>query len=657
MRTLRGASILLLACAVGTVAATTTLAVRYTPGAHVVGPFAALATVGMVMAALGVVITFRVPGNLVGVLVAWIGAMAAFFTSRDVYYAIWRGDRSSVPLSPRVIAVLDESSWWLIAAVALLLLLFPDGRLPSRRWRAVPVLLAVCALFQHVYGAVSREPLGNGMAAVSRPWGPSSDLAYVLSFVSVVGCLGLLLASAVSLILRFRRSRGRERAQLKWLVLVGIGATAYPIAGFIAFLTIGSSNGALDVAGALVLAAVPTAIAIAMLRHDLFDVDRVIADTISYGVVVIVLLGTYAVLALGFGLVLGHDSAPAAAAATAVCALLLTPLRRRLQRVVDNRLYPARTAALHAIGDLQRRVHTQSAQPEELERVLRTALRDPSLRVGLVVPGSEGFVDSSGRPVTQGALVPVTLGGVQIGAVAASPQTPPAVLRDVADAAASMVEVTRLRAELAGALRDVEASRSRLVLAGDAERRRLERDLHDGAQQRLIALGMAMRVAQHGLGKGDIDVNALLDRGVAELGTAVAELRQIAHGLRPASLEEGLRSALAALTRQLPIPVRLSITPDRLADHLITTAYYVAAEAITNAIKYAGASAIEVSVQQTDPGLKVLVRDDGRGGAKPRSGSGLAGLADRVAAVGGTFRLHSPVDCGTTIEAVLPCES
>ena len=654
---MRGASILLLAGAVVVAVATAVVAIRFPPDSHVTGTFAGLALAGVSMAALGVVITFKVPGNVVGTLVASIGAMTAFFTSRDVYYAVWREDHTSIPLSPWVIAVLDESSWWLIASVALLVLLFPDGRLPSRRWRVVPVLLAVCALSQHLYGTVARDPFGNGMADVHRPWELRSDLLYALSFVSVVGCLILLLACAASLIVRFRRSHERERAQLKWLVLAGIGATLYPIAGFVAYLTDVKTSPELEVVGVLVLVALPTSITIAMLRHDLFDIDRVIADTISYLAVVVVLLGTYAVLALGLGLVLGRHSAPAAAAATAVCALLLSPLRRRVQRVVDNRLYPVRRAALQAIEDLQRRVHTQNAQPEELESVLRTAMRDPGLRVGLLVRGTAGFVGISGSAVPQEGLVPVTLGGVQIGAVSGSQQTPPAVLRDVAAASASMIEMTRLRAELTGALRDVEASRNRLVLAGDAERRHLERDLHDGAQQRLVALGMAMRVAQHQLGEGDVDVNALLDRGVAELGTAVAELRQIAHGLRPTSLEEGLRPALAALTRQLPIPVRLRITPDQLDEDLVTTAYYVAAEAITNAAKYASASAVAVSVEQTDAGLEILIRDDGCGGAEARTGSGLAGLADRVAAVGGTFRLKSPIGGGTIIEAVLPCGS
>ncbi|MEU4418724.1 sensor histidine kinase, partial [Nocardia salmonicida] len=316
-----------------------------------------------------------------------------------------------------------------------------------------------------------------------------------------------------------------------------------------------------------------------------------------------------------------------------------------------------RRAALQAIDDLQRRIHTQGAQPEELEQVLRVALRDDRLRIGLLVPGEPGFADVRGEQVPDTGLVPITLGDVQIGVITASEETPPAVLRLVATAAASLVEVTRLRAELAGALREVEASRTRLVQVGDAERKRLERDLHDGAQQRLVSLGMAMRLAQRHLANGDVDVDGLLDQAVAELATAIAELRQIAHGLRPTSLDDGLHAALSALTSRLPIPVRLDVQPSVLGDDVATTAYFVAAEAITNAAKHAHASEIAVRVEQDDDAVRIRVQDDGIGGALATNGSGLSGLADRVAAIGGSLLMTSPLGSGTTVEAVLPCES
>jgi signal transduction histidine kinase len=144
---------------------------------------------------------------------------------------------------------------------------------------------------------------------------------------------------------------------------------------------------------------------------------------------------------------------------------------------------------------------------------------------------------------------------------------------------------------------------------------------------------------------------------VAELATAIAELRQIAHGLRPTSLDDGLHAALTAITQTLPIPVQLHIGPGELPEDLATTAYFVAAEAVANAAKYSRATSIAVRVAQSADDVRIRVEDDGCGGAMPRPGSGLSGLVDRVAAVGGSLSMNSPAGLGTTIEAVLPCGS
>jgi signal transduction histidine kinase len=207
-------------------------------------------------------------------------------------------------------------------------------------------------------------------------------------------------------------------------------------------------------------------------------------------------------------------------------------------------------------------------------------------------------------------------------------------------------------------LHEVEASRARLVQVGDRERCRLERDLHDGAQQRLVSLGIALRLAQRHLADGTVDVHGLLDQGVAELATAIAELRQIAHDLRPSSLDDGLSAAPGALTQGLPIPVDLDVqAADQLPDDLATTAFFLACEALTNAVKHAGAALIAVRVVRSDGQVQVRVSDDGSGVAVPRPGCGLAGLDDRVAAIGGSLSMHSSVGQGTVVEAVLPCES
>jgi signal transduction histidine kinase len=183
------------------------------------------------------------------------------------------------------------------------------------------------------------------------------------------------------------------------------------------------------------------------------------------------------------------------------------------------------------------------------------------------------------------------------------------------------------------------------------------RDLHDGAQQRLVSMGMSLRLAQRHLHDGTIDLDGLLDQSVAELATAVAELRQLAHGLRPSSLDDGLDAALLALTSKVPLPVDLDVRAGDLPDVVSTTAYYVASEGIANAIKHSDADRLSIEVVRIDRGLRVRVADNGRGGAVLAAGAGLPGLTDRVAALGGSLAVHSPPGRGTVLEAVLPCGS
>jgi signal transduction histidine kinase len=341
-----------------------------------------------------------------------------------------------------------------------------------------------------------------------------------------------------------------------------------------------------------------------------------------------------------------------------VCAVALAPLRMRLQRRVDRRVYPARQDALAAVAALRDRARDGLERPEHLQDRLRTALHDPRLRVGYRPPGTDGLLDADGVPLDPGVslAVPVLRDGREVGVLLRGDRGSRELLREIADAAGLLVEVVGLRLELARALREAESSRSRLLSVGYAERRRLERDLHDGAQQRLVSLGMALRLGQRHLGDGTVDMDGMIDSAVAELTTAVAELRQIANGLRPSCLDDGLGPALAGLTAGTPVPVELDIAPGDVPDDTATTAYFVASEALTNAVKHASATRLRVGVARENGHLTVRVHDDGRGGAATRPGGGLHGLADRVAAAGGTLLVDSSAS-GTTVSAELPCGS
>jgi signal transduction histidine kinase len=611
-----------------------------------------------VSAAVGLAVARRAPRNPVGALLALVGLALALTSAREIGWRVLVSHPDTLTSLDWLVALLAESSIWLFAALALLLLYFPDGRLPSARWRFVPWGVVATAFAHHAYGAVDPDPFQPPLEHLARPFGPPPVVIQLMSVVADATLLTLLIACAVSLVVRFRRADEIQRRQLKWLAVAGMGVPGFIVVCLAELLVLGHPGWVSLAIGIAAVLGVPIGIAIAILRHDLYDVDKALATAAGYILVSAVLLGVFACAAFAGGLLLGRDSTVAAAAATALTAVAFSPLRRGLQRRVDSRLYPLRQSALAAIADLQRSIHAGEAWPEQLAERLSRALRDPRLRVGYRIPGTAGLVDEAGAPLDAPRSVPVVIAGESIGAlVPGSRRHSAELLREVASACATLVEVVRLRLEVTAALREVEASRARLVHAGNEERRRLERDLHDGAQQRLVSLGMALRVAQRHLDDGSTDMNGLIDQAVAELGTAVAELREIAHGLRPSSLDDGLHAALAALAQHVPIPVVLEVQPDPLPDDVATTVYFVTSEAITNAVKHADATRIDVRIARCNGHLEVRVTDDGKGGATLSAGSGLAGLSDRVRAIGGALALQSNDGRGTIVEAMVPCES
>lgn len=615
--------------------------------------------VAVASAGLGLLVARRRPRNVVAPLLCWMGLLAALGAFSQTYLPAQSRRPHLLPVLPDLVAVILNVQWvWAYVAVAFLMLFFPDGRLAGRRWRSVVAGLVAVGLAIHVVMTVTPGPYDAPYERVEHPLGDLPEpLSIGLKAVLFPTLIALLIASAVSLWGRYRRGDELRRTQLKWFALASLGLPATLVMSWTGFLLAGTWAFA-GVGIDLLFAALPIATAIAILRHDLYDVDRALSAAVTYGVVSAGLIAVFTLASFTIGVLLGQDSVIAAAGVTAVTAVALAPLRSRLQRRVDRRLYPMRRAALEAVEELRVRTYAGQSRPEELEVVLRGALRDPALRVGYLIPGAGGMVDAAGEPVPTDGSVPVQLGGEQIGAVASTGPASRELLREVAGAAALLVEVVRLRLEVSGALREVESSRTRLLHIGYQERRKLERDLHDGAQQRLVSLGMALRLAQRHLDDGSTNVDGLFDTAVAELGTAVAELRHIAHGLRPSSLDDGLGPALAALTSVVPVAVDLDVSgTDDLPDDLATTAYFVASEAVTNAVKHAQADRIDLRVEKVDAELRVRVRDDGHGGAITRPGSGLAGLTDRVAAVGGHLRVHSPPGHGTLVEAVLPCAS
>jgi PAS domain S-box-containing protein len=255
-----------------------------------------------------------------------------------------------------------------------------------------------------------------------------------------------------------------------------------------------------------------------------------------------------------------------------------------------------------------------------------------------------------------GTLVPVSIAAATVKDSAGRGVGNMVAYTDITERKAQEAEVHRLNAELHARLEDLAASRARIVTAGDVERRRLERNLHDGAQQRLVAMSLSLRLALAKLESDPAAARAILAAAGDELAVALDELRELARGLHPAVLtDHGLRAAVEMLAGRAPVVVEIDDVPDeRLPEPVEAAAYYLIAEALTNVAKYARASTARVRVAPTADGVMVEVSDDGVGGADPGNGSGLRGLADRVEALGGSLRVESPVGRGTALRADIP---
>jgi signal transduction histidine kinase len=301
------------------------------------------------------------------------------------------------------------------------------------------------------------------------------------------------------------------------------------------------------------------------------------------------------------------------------------------------------------------------SSPAQLRDRLARALGDPALRVGYYRPDQADYVDQDGLPLLvppHRALAVVERDSRPVAALVHDPalREDRHVLDAVIAAAAAELDNQRLAAEVRAQLVEVRASRARIVSAVDEQRRRVERDLHDGAQQQLVTVALTLRLAEQRLTDQDPQLVDLLRRSIAGLNDALAELRELARGIHPAILSEaGLLPALRALADRSPTPVQLDASPIPTLDAAIeATAYFVAAEALTNALKHGQAAIVRIALHHDTRGLHVVITDDGVGGADTAAGTGLLGLLDRVSAVDGELTVHSPPGAGTVVHAVLP---
>jgi signal transduction histidine kinase len=339
----------------------------------------------------------------------------------------------------------------------------------------------------------------------------------------------------------------------------------------------------------------------------------------------------------------------------AACSIVTVPLAFLLG-LLRSRL------ARGGLTDLVRRLRT--VQPDELQATLAAALDDPTLTVAYPQPDGS-HVDAAGRAVTlpgpdaDRSVALVQHDGVQVAALVydRALDDDPELVDAVGAAATIALDNHRLQAEAQARLAELQASRERIIAAGDAERRRIERNLHDGAQQRLVTLALQLSLIHRRIREDPDDAEELVTSASGELARSLAELRELARGIHPAALDHGLDIALEALATRSAVPTTVTVEPGPvLPEPLALAAYFVASEALANVAKYARATAASVSVWRRDGAAVIEIADDGVGGADPAAGTGLRGLADRVEALDGTFAVSSPAGGGTMVSATMPLD-
>jgi signal transduction histidine kinase len=538
---------------------------------------------------------------------------------------------------------------WAGLAVGVLPLVFPDG-FRSGRWRRVAWSAGAATL-----------------AATVVP-----QLAAVLAVLLGFGIAGL--------VARYRGSDRAGRQQVRWLglgvtvallpqvVVVGIGsslATPTPM-----WFRVGS-----DVAGIFVVA-IPAAIGMAVLRHRLALVDLIADRALVVLSVATFTAALYVTVLVGVGSVVGsRGNVWLLVLATVVLVLTIDPVRRAAERFAHRLVYGRTIDPYQLLTAFSHRVAASYSGTEALQACADTAAAATGapraatwVRAGnhwelvATCPADAATpvepTDATAALVEQGD---VTLGAITVDVVRLLPDQRH-MLNDLAASSAMLFRTVALTAdlrarvaELATQAEDLRESRARLVRSEDRARTRIERNLHDGAQQRLVALSISLQQLEAEV--ADPRVVRMVEAAATELRCALSELRDIARGIHPRLLvESGLADAIRSLLERTPAPVRLVHAPaDRLDHNLEVAAYYVVAEALTNAVKHAPGASIEVVVTTSTTELTVRVRDEGPGGADEQGGSGLRGLRDRIASVGGTLGVRSPAGSGTEIEAVLPC--
>ena len=578
-------------------------------------------------------------------------------------------------------------------------LIFPTGTLPSPRWRPVAIAAAIATAisligFIFTPRQVALPAPGGVSLTFPNPLGMPALRFDTLGTIPGLGVLTALVfvAAVAALVVRYRSGAPELRQQIKWVAFAAGAEVVSQVALTIALITAGNDAPVTTViglaSGLLALLGIPIAITIAILRHGLYQIDVIINRTVVYGLLAAAVTGVYIVIVAGIGALAGYGGGPLLTVAAAVLiAVLFQPLRRRAQRVANRVVYGERATPYQVLSEFADAMARTLPLEEQLDRMVALlasgtgatgvevwftvgstlqpaatwpqAATQPPPRTVSGDDGLSAFADAT-------AAFPVRQDDEPLGVVALhKPKNEPlsptetALAQHVASQAALVVRNVRLNAELRNTIEELRASRRRLVEAQDAERRKIERNLHDGAQQQLVALGVQLglldRFARDVPGAGN--VTGAIPGLQQMLHDALDDLRDLARGIYPPLLaDRGLAAALEAQARKVPVPTTVeSDGIGRYDQQVEATVYFCTLEALQNVAKYAGATAAVVRLAEADGWLTFQIQDDGRGfepGAA--TGSGLQGMADRLDAIGGSLEVETRPGAGTVIRGLIP---
>ena len=637
----------------------------------------------MSMGVVGALILSRDRRNVIGGLMLWavLVIAIAFMANEWAGYLYEHGSETAVAW-----VGWPGSSLWLIGFFPLLIflpLLFPDGRLPSRRWRpqawaGLAILglgFLIVGFADDVVSVASTLPNGKDAELPNPLQIPALEPLSGLGVVMWIGLLVLFVLSIVALILRFRRSTGVERQQLRWFSFAAIFLATYFIFSSILEST-GYTEGTLgEVISALGYLGLVAAIGIAILQYRLWDLDVVVKKTLVAGSLVVLVVLVYVGAVALFPSMVDIENPALLFVIALGLGIAFRPVTRVGRRLADRLVYGSRATPYEVLTEFSERVGTSYATEDVLPRmaqvlgqgtgadVARIWLRAGSVfRAAAVWPADAGDVEAvaegDGLVVAGETVVEVrdqgeTLGALSVRLPASDPMTPTKekLVHDLAAQAGLVLRNVRL-------VDDLRASRQRLVVAQDEERRRLERNIHDGAQQQLVALAVKARLAWQFTERDPEKAADLLAQIEAETQTALEDLRDLARGIYPPLLaDQGLAAALEAQSRKGLTGVSVDAHGiGRFPADIEATVYFCALEALQNVAKYAEADHTVVHLTRANGDLSFEVADDGRGfdPVNATSGSGLQGMADRLAAVGGSLEVSSAPGRGTTVAGRVP---